>query len=136
MERHSSNGTALAAALKKMPGVEWVSFLGNPDHASHERAKKYLRKGVFGSMICFGVTGGKAGAVKVVDNFKLASHLANVGDAKTLVICPAATTHAQLTAEELIAAGVPQDMIRVSVGIENIDDIIADFAQALKALDL
>ena len=129
MERHSQNGAALAAALKKMPGVEWVSYLGNEDHESHARAKQYLRKGAFGSMICFGVKGGKEGATKVVDSFKLASHLANVGDAKTLVICPAATTHQQLTLDELDAAGVPQDMIRVSVGLEYIDDIIADFEQ-------
>jgi O-acetylhomoserine (thiol)-lyase len=129
MERHSFNGAKLAAWLKNEPGVAWVSYLGDESHPSHARAKQYLRAGAFGSMICFGVKGGKAGAVKVVDSLKLASHLANVGDAKTLVICPAATTHQQLSPAEMAAAGVPEDMIRVSVGIENIDDIIADFEQ-------
>jgi OAH/OAS sulfhydrylase len=132
MERHSSNGEALATFLKGHKAVSWVSYLGLPEHPSHEIAKKYLRKGAFGSMIMFGVKGGTANAVKFVDAVKLASHLANVGDAKTLVICPAATTHQQLDASEQRAAGVEPDAIRVSVGIENIADIVADFAQALE----
>ena len=132
MERHSSNGEALAAYLKGHKAVSWVSYLGLPEHKSHAIAQKYLRKGAFGSMLMFGVKGGKANAVKFVDAVKLASHLANVGDAKTLVICPAATTHQQLEDSEQIAAGVEPDAIRVSVGIEHIDDIIADFAQALE----
>jgi O-acetylhomoserine (thiol)-lyase len=131
MERHCENGAALAAWLAAHEKVAWVSYLGDAAHASHARARKYLRAGRFGSMIAFGVKGGTAAAVKFVDALKLASHLANVGDAKTLVICPAATTHQQLSAAELAAAGVPADMLRVSVGIEAIEDIQNDFAQAL-----
>ncbi len=132
MERHSQNGMALANHLSKHPQVSWVSYLGLPSHPSHERAKAYLRKGAFGSMLCFGVKGGKEAAVKFVDSVKLASHLANVGDAKTLVIAPAATTHQQLSEEEQKSSGVSADMIRVSVGIESIEDITADFDQALE----
>ena len=133
LERHSSNGAALAQWLRGQSAVAWVSYLGLPDHPSHARAAALLRKGCFGSMLSFGVKGGKAAAAKFVDSVKLASHLANVGDAKTLVIAPAATTHQQLSPEELVAAGVTEDHVRVSVGIEHIDDIIADFAQALEA---
>ena len=131
MERHSSNGAALAAWLKAHPQVAWVSYIGLPEHPSHALAKVYLRAGAFGSMLSFGVKGGKAAAAKFVDSVKLASHLANVGDAKTLVIAPAATTHQQLSEAEQAAAGVTPDHVRVSVGIESIADIIADFEQAL-----
>ena len=133
MERHSANGAALAAWLAAHPRVAWVSYLGLPAHPSHERAKAYLRAGCFGSMLSFGVRGGEPAAVRFVDSVRLASHLANVGDAKTLVIAPAATTHQQLTDAEQAASGVTKDMVRVSVGIEHIDDIIADFEQALEA---
>ena len=129
MERHSINGAALAAWLSGHAAVAWVSYIGLPSHASHARAKQYLRAGCFGSMLSFGVKGGEAAAVRFVDAVKLASHLANVGDAKTLVIAPAATTHQQLTDEEQAASGVTKDMVRVSVGIEHIDDIVADFEQ-------
>jgi O-acetylhomoserine/O-acetylserine sulfhydrylase-like pyridoxal-dependent enzyme len=110
-----------------------VSYIGHADHKSHALAKQYLRAGAFGSMLSFGVKGGKSSAAKFVDSVKLASHLANVGDAKTLVIAPAATTHQQLSEAEQLAAGVTPDHVRVSVGIENIADIFADFEQALKA---
>eukprot|EP00241_Pyramimonas_parkeae_P002055 CAMPEP_0114255236 /NCGR_PEP_ID=MMETSP0058-20121206/17440_1 /TAXON_ID=36894 /ORGANISM="Pyramimonas parkeae, CCMP726" /LENGTH=437 /DNA_ID=CAMNT_0001369579 /DNA_START=37 /DNA_END=1350 /DNA_ORIENTATION=- len=133
MDRHSENGMALAQWLDKHPQVSWVSYLGLPSHSSHEKAKKYYRKGMFGSMICFGVKGGVEAGKAFINNVKLASHLANVGDAKTLVIHPASTTHEQLSEEEQKTGGVTPDMIRVSVGIEHIDDIQADFEQALKA---
>lgn len=135
MERHSTNAAALATWLKTQAQVAWVNYLGLEDHASHEAAKKYLRRGLFGSMLNFGIKGGAIAAAKFVDSVKLASHLANVGDAKTLVIAPAVTTHQQLSTAEQLASGVLPDLIRVSVGIEHIDDIIADFAQALAAVD-
>lgn len=131
LERHSSNAAALATYLSSRPEVGWVSYLGLSSHSSHELAKKYLRSGYFGSMLSFGVKGGKAAVAKFVDSLKLVSHLANVGDAKTLAIAPAVTTHQQLTEEEQKAAGVSPDMVRVSVGLEHIDDIIADIQQAL-----
>ena len=131
MERHCDNAARLAAFLAQHEAVAWVSYLGRPDHQSHAVAARTLKKGYFGSMLCFGVKGGKEAAAKFVDSVKLASHLANVGDAKTLVIAPAATTHSQMSEEEQKASGVAPDMVRVSVGIETIDDIIADFDQAL-----
>lgn len=135
MERHSANAAAVAAFLKARVGadVAWVSYLGHAEHASHANAKKYLRAGAFGSIVTFAPAGGKAASVALVDALKLVSHLANVGDAKSLAICPAATTHSQLSAEELAAAGVPADMVRLSVGIEHAGDIIADLEQALAA---
>lgn len=133
MERHSQNGAALAAWLSKRSDVAWVSYLGLPTHRSHEAAKKFLRPGFFGSMLSFGPKGGKEAAVKFINALKLVSHLANVGDAKTLAIVPSATTHQQLSDEEQLSSGVSPEMIRVSVGIEHIDDIIADFEQALDA---
>lgn len=131
MERHSQNAARIAHWLLTHPSVAWVNYLGLPSHKYHERAKKYLRHGFYGSMVNFGVKGGRAASAKFVDSLRLASHLANVGDAKTLVIAPALTTHQQLTEEEQKASGVTDDMIRVSVGIEHVDDIIADFEQAL-----
>jgi len=131
MERHCTNAAKLADHLKTHEKVAWVSYLGHESHQSHENAKKYLKSGYFGPMICFGLKGGVESATKFVDNVKLASHLANVGDAKTLVIAPAATTHSQLTPEAQKASGVSPEMVRVSVGIEHIDDIINDFNQAL-----
>ena len=133
MERHCENAVKLAAFLGAHESVAWVSYLGDAKHASHARALKYCRKGYFGSMVSFGVKGGKDASAKFCESVKLASHLANVGDAKTLVIAPAATTHSQLSEAELASSGVQPDMVRVSVGIEHIDDIIADFAQALAA---
>ena len=108
-----------------------MSYAGLPDHPGHANAKKYLRKGAFGAVLNFNVKGGKEAATKVVDNLKLISHLANVGDAKTLIIQPAATTHQQLNEHEQRAAGVEPNALRVSVGLEHIDDIKADLEQAL-----
>ena len=132
VERHVANAQALAEWLEKNENVSWVSYPGLSSHPSHELAKKYLKKG-FGGVLAFGVKGAREQGKKFVDSVKLASHLANVGDAKTLVIHPSSTTHQQLSEEEQTAAGVKPDMIRVSVGIEHIDDIKADFEQALKA---
>jgi len=118
--------------LEANPKIAWVSYLGLPSHDSHKFATQLLRPGVFGGVLSFGIKGDATQASKVVDSLKLASNLANVGDAKTLVIHPASTTHAQLTEEEQKAAGVTGDLIRVSVGIEDIKDIIADFEAAIK----
>ncbi|ETW76576.1 hypothetical protein HETIRDRAFT_429979 [Heterobasidion irregulare TC 32-1] len=137
-ERHSSNALALARYLEAHSRVAWVSYLGLESHPSHARAKKDFRnEGAFGGVLSFGVHGAAANpqlGSAVVDALKLASNLANVGDAKTLVIHPASTTHQQLNAEEQLASGVTPDLIRVSVGIENIKDIIADFEAALKVV--
>ncbi|KAF9927188.1 Homocysteine synthase [Linnemannia zychae] len=132
VQRSVDNTLALAQHLENHPGVEWVSYPGLASHPSHAYAKKVLQHG-FGAVLSFGIKGGAQAGAKFVDSVKLASHLANVGDAKTLVISPAATTHQQLTDEEQLAAGVTKDLIRVSVGIEHIDDIKADFDQAIAA---
>ncbi|KAF8174545.1 Cys/Met metabolism PLP-dependent enzyme-domain-containing protein [Pholiota molesta] len=131
-QRHSENALALATYLEQHPKVSWVSYLGLKSHESHELANKLLRANYYGGMISFGVKGDVAQASKVVDSLKLASNLANVGDAKTLVIHPASTTHSQLTEEEQLTSGVTPDLIRVSVGIEDIKDIIADFEAGLQ----
>jgi len=133
VDRHDSNAMLLAKWLQKHPKVSWVNYPGLPEHPSHANAKKYLRPGLFGSMLAFGVEGGAEAGKNFINNVKLASLLANVGDAKTLVIHPASTTHQQLGEEEQFSSGVTQDLVRVSVGIEHIDDIIADFDQALAA---
>ncbi|KAH9850398.1 O-acetylhomoserine ami [Lenzites betulinus] len=133
-QRHSDNALALAQWLEKHPKVSWVSYLGLESHESYREALRLLRPGAFGGMLTFGVLGDAAVGSEVVDKLKLASNLANVGDAKTLVIHPASTTHQQLTPEEQLASGVTPDLIRVSVGIENIADIIADFDNALKVV--
>ncbi len=130
VQRHVDNALELARWLEAHPQVAWVNYPGLPTHPSHELAKRYLRHG-FGAVLSFGVAGGYEAAKTFIDSVELASHLANVGDAKTLVIHPASTTHQQLTAEEQAAAGVKQDLVRVSVGLEHIDDIKADFSQAL-----
>ncbi len=131
VQRSVDNALALARWLKSQPEVAWVSYPGLEDHPYHALAKKYLTNG-FGAVLAFGVKGGLEAGQTFVNNVQLASHLANVGDAKTLVIHPASTTHQQLSAEEQQAAGVTADMVRVSVGIEHIDDITADFQQALR----
>jgi len=133
VERHLDNTLALARWLQSHDAVAWVNYPGLENHPTHELAKKYLTHG-FGCVLTFGVKGGYEKAVKFIDSVKLASHLANVGDAKTLVIHPASTTHQQLSAEEQKSAGVTEDMVRVSVGIEHIDDIKADFSQAFENL--
>lgn len=130
VQRHVDNALELARWLEKQPEVEWVSYPGLPSHPYHERAKKLLRNG-FGAVLQFGVKGGYDPAKKTINAFKLASQLANLGDAKTLVIHSASTTHQQLTEAERKSAGVNENAIRVSVGIEHIDDIKHDFQQAL-----
>jgi len=131
MERHVQNAQALAGWLEKHPAVDWVNYPGLPSHPYHNLAQRYLPDGA-GAILGFGIRGGKAAGVKFINNVKLASHLANVGDARTLVIHPASTTHSQLTAEEQASTGVTPEYVRVSVGIESIDDIKADFDQALR----
>jgi O-acetylhomoserine (thiol)-lyase len=130
MKAHCGNALELASHLKKHPKVAWVNYVGLEDHPWHSTAKRYLNGG-FTSVFGFGVKGGRDAAVKFIGSVKLASHLANVGDAKTLVIHPDSTTHQQLDDKAKLAAGVNPEFIRVSVGIEDIRDIIADFDQAL-----
>jgi len=134
MERHIQNTLALAKWLQKHPKVASVNYPGLEGNHSYELAKKYLPKGA-GGVLSFDVKGDKDAAIKVVDSLKLVSHLANVGDAKTLIIQPSATTHQQLSDEAQLAAGVFPSSLRVSVGLEHIDDIIADFEQALSQIN-
>ncbi len=134
VERHCENALRLARWLKEQPQVDWVLYPGLEDHPFHENAKKYFRKNCFGGIISFGVKRGIEAGKKFINNVKLASLLANVGDAKTLVIHPASTTHQQLGEKERENSGVKPEMIRVSVGIEHIDDIIEDFKIALKTV--
>jgi O-acetylhomoserine (thiol)-lyase len=132
MARHVENARTVARWLEANPIVSWVNYPGLASHKDHARALKYLPKGE-GAIIGFGIKGGMEAGKKFIDNVKLLSHLANIGDAKSLVIHPASTTHQQLSAEEQVASGVTADFIRLSVGIENVDDIIADIEQALAA---
>jgi OAH/OAS sulfhydrylase len=129
VERHVNNALELAQWLEKHPQVEWVNYPGLAKHPYHERAKKYLQHG-FGGVLNFGIKGGLEAGKTFINNVKLASHLANVGDAKTLVIHPASTTHQQLSGTEQLSAGVTPDLVRVSVGLEHIEDIKEDFEQA------
>ena len=129
VDRHCQNAMTLATWLQQHESVTWVSYPGLADHPYHEQASKYLRGG-FGSVLAFGIKGGAEAGAKFIDSVKLASHLANVGDAKTLVIHPATTTHQQLTSDEQRQSGVEEDLVRVSVGIEHVDDIKEDFEQA------
>ncbi|MEM8559798.1 MAG: O-acetylhomoserine aminocarboxypropyltransferase/cysteine synthase [Bacteroidota bacterium] len=132
-ERHAENALALARWLEAHDAVEWVWYPGLESHAYHEAAQKYLPRG-FGAVLNFGIRGGKEAGQQFIESLNLASHLANVGDAKTLVIHPASTTHQQLSKAEQQASGVRPELIRVSVGIEHIDDLTADFAQAFETL--
>ena len=134
MERHSQNALAVAEFLEKHPKVAWVNYPGLSSHPSHELAKKYHTRGLYGGMISFGIKGGVAEGKIFIDSLKLLSLLANIGDAKSLVIHPASTTHQQLSSEEQLASGVTPDLIRLSVGIENVTDIIADMEQALQKI--
>ena len=134
IERHTENALKLAKWLDAHDAVEWVSYAGLENHPYHELAKKYLQPGRFGAVLTFGVKGGYDAAKSFIENLKLVSHVANVGDAKTLVIHPSSTTHQQLTAEEQLSGGVKEDLIRVSVGLEHIDDITLDFEEAFKAI--
>ncbi|MBN6186227.1 homocysteine synthase [Aneurinibacillus sp. BA2021] len=135
MERHVENAKKVAQYLENHELVEWVNYAGLESSPYYERAQKYLPKGA-GSIFTFGIKGGLEEGKRFINSLKLLSHLANVGDAKTLVIHPASTTHQQLTEEQQVAAGVSADMIRLSIGIESADDIIADLEQALKASQL
>ena len=132
MPRHCENALAVARFLEAHPAVSWVNYPGLESHPDYARAQRYLPAGQ-GAILGFGIKGGAAAGAKFIDSVKLASHLANIGDAKTLVIHPASTTHQQLSDEEQLAAGVTPDFIRVSVGIEDVKDIIADLDQALAA---
>ena len=135
VDRHVSNALELARWLEQQEQVSWVNYPGLPNHPYHERAKKYLRHG-FGGVLNFGIKGGLEAGKAFINHVKLASHLANVGDAKTLVIHPASTTHQQLSDNEQLSAGVTPDLVRVSVGIEHIDDIKEDFEQAFRQVKI
>ncbi|MHB0977429.1 MAG: homocysteine synthase [Candidatus Aquicultorales bacterium] len=130
MERHSSNALAVAEFLEGNENVSWVSYPGLESHPTHDLAKKYHTKG-YGAIIGFGIKGGREAGRRFIESLKLLSHLANIGDAKSLVIHPASTTHSQLEGEELLATGVTDDFVRLSIGLENVDDIIADIDGAL-----
>ncbi|GAB4411628.1 MAG: homocysteine synthase [Anaerolineae bacterium] len=131
MERHVQNALAVAQFLKDHPAVTWVNYPGLPDHESYARAQKYLPKGA-GAVIGFGIKGGKQAGRTFIDNLKLFSHLANVGDARSLAIHPATTTHQQLSPEEQAASGVTDDYVRLAIGLEDIEDILWDLDQALR----
>ncbi len=130
MQRHSENALKVAQFLQNHKNVSWVNYPGLENHKDYSLAQKYLKKGQ-GAVVGFGIKGGKEAGIKFIDNVKLLSHLANIGDAKSLVIHPASTTHQQLSEEERLTTGVSEDFIRLSVGIEDIEDIIADIDQAL-----
>jgi O-acetylhomoserine (thiol)-lyase len=130
IERHVQNTQAVAEYLSQHPAVSWVNYPGLPNHESYERATKYLPKGA-GAVIGFGIKGGREAGRTFIDNLKLFSHLANVGDARSLAIHPASTTHQQLSPEEQTASGVTDDYIRLAIGIEDINDILWDLDQAL-----
>jgi len=132
MERHVKNAQAVAEFLASHPNVSWVTYAGLPDHRDYERAKKYLPKGP-GAVLGFGVKGGREAGAKFIDSLKLFSHVANLGDAKSLAIHPASTTHSQLSDEEQKAAGVSPDFIRLSIGLEDIEDLLWDLDQALNS---
>ncbi len=132
MQRHCDNALKVARFLEGHRAVSWVSYPGLPSHPTHELAKKYLRHG-YGALVGFGIKGGMEAGIKFINSVRLLSHLANIGDAKSLVIHPASTTHQQLSPEEQLATGVTPDFIRLSIGIEDAGDIIADVDQALRA---
>lgn len=124
IERHGENALKVAKYLKSHKNVAWVRYPGLEDDPSHELAAKYLKRGIYGGMVVFGLKGGYDAAVKVVDNIPLFSNLANVGDAKSLILHPASTSHSQLSDEEQVSGGLTKDLIRLSIGLENSDDII------------
>ncbi|GAA4681181.1 O-acetylhomoserine aminocarboxypropyltransferase/cysteine synthase [Pseudonocardia yuanmonensis] len=132
MQAHVANAQRVAEWLHADPRVQYVRYAGLPDHPHHDRARRYLPEGP-GAVFSFGVKGGRAAGARFIESVRLCSHLANVGDARTLVLHPGSTTHQQLTAAQLEAAGVPEDLIRISVGLEDTDDILWDLDQALAA---
>ncbi|MFA4964780.1 MAG: homocysteine synthase [Thermoleophilia bacterium] len=131
MERHSTNAYRVAEFLEEHPKVDWVSYPGLPTHPAFELAKKYHYRGLFGAIVGFGIKGGRDAGRRFVESTQLLSHLANIGDAKSLCIHPATTTHSQLNVEEQLLTGVSDDFVRLSVGIESVEDIVADIDQAL-----
>jgi len=133
MERHSQNAQKVAEFLEGHPSVEWVQYPGLESHPQHEIAKKYFLHGHYGAIIGFGIKGGLEAGKQLIRHIELFSHLANVGDAKSLIIHPASTTHSQLVPEEQFETGVTPDFIRLSVGLETVEDLIDDLDQALKA---
>ncbi len=132
MERHSANALQVARYLQEHPQVDWVSYPGLENDPSYTKAQKYLKKGC-GAMVVFGIKGGEAAGCRFIERLQLFSHLANVGDARSLAIHPTSTTHAQLTTEQQAAGGITPELIRLSIGVEHIDDIVADLEQALVA---
>ena len=132
MERHVANARTVAEHLAGHPAVAWVSYAGFPDRPSFERARRYLPRGP-GSVFTFGLRGGYEAGIRVVETVELWSHLANVGDTRSLILHPASTTHRQLTDDERLAAGAGPDVIRLSVGIEDAADLITDLDRALAA---
>ncbi|MEI7772576.1 MAG: PLP-dependent transferase [Chloroflexales bacterium] len=132
VQRHSENALAVARFLTEHAKVEWVRYPGLPDHPSYALAQKYLPKGQSG-LVGFGIKGGRAAGARFIEQLKLFSHLVNIGDAKSLAVHPATTTHRQLSPEQQRASGVTDEYVRLSVGIESIDDILADLEQALAA---
>jgi O-acetylhomoserine (thiol)-lyase len=132
MDRHVANAQKVAEWLHQNTKVNWVAYPGLLDNADHELGKKYLPKGC-GAIMGFGIRGGAESGKKFIENLKLFSHLANVGDAKSLAIHPATTTHSQLNEEQQISAGVSPDFVRLSIGLEDVEDIIWDLDQAINA---
>jgi len=132
MPKHCQNALEVAKWLEQHPAVTWVNYPGLPSHKDYERARKYLPNGC-GAIIGFGIKGGYEAGKKLINSVKLFSHLANIGDAKSLIIHPASTTHQQLSEEEQRSTGVTPDFIRLSIGIEDVSDIIADLDQAIRA---
>ena len=130
MQRHCDNALKVAEWLSKNPKVSWVNYAGLKDHKHHALMKKYCPRGA-GCVFTFGLKGGYDEGVKVVSSVKLLSHLANIGDTRSLIIHPASTTHSQLSADQLKRAGAGPDVVRLSIGIEDVEDIIADLAQAI-----
>jgi O-acetylhomoserine (thiol)-lyase len=130
MDRHCQNALQVARFLQEHPAVSWVHYPGLPDDPSYALAQRYLPRGA-GAIFTFGVKGGYEAGKSVINNVRLLSHLANVGDARSLIIHPASTTHQQLSDEDLLAGGVTPDLIRLSIGIENIEDILWDLDRAL-----
>jgi O-acetylhomoserine (thiol)-lyase len=131
MERHSRNALEVAKHLLDHPKVAWVNYPGLPSHPSFQTAKKYLKHGLFGALLGFGIKGGRVAGRRFIDSLRLVSHLANIGDARTLAIHPASTTHSQLSPEEQVQTGVTEDYVRLSIGLESVEDVIEDLDQAL-----